>query len=161
MAPKTLTEAEKVKAVRKALRLTQQQFATATGVDAMTISRYERGKFEPKPEFWESVAQLQPAVSFEIPRAPHTTRNLGEPDARLNELGTRLERIEKLLEAKQPEVNRVVRGKPAEHYVQQLREILESPDTQAIDAVTANLEMFHDRLITEEPERPRVEKKRA
>lgn len=39
--------ADEIKSIRKALGMTQQEFAHTLGVHAMSVSRWERGKLEP------------------------------------------------------------------------------------------------------------------
>lgn len=45
-APKSSDRGKKLRAIRKAEKLTQQQFSDLTGISLATIKNYERGRFE-------------------------------------------------------------------------------------------------------------------
>ena len=49
---------EKIKKMRKALKLTQQQFAIKIGVSSATVSRWERGKQTPPIKKLKEIAAL-------------------------------------------------------------------------------------------------------
>lgn len=51
--------AQEIRSLRKALGMTQEQFARAVGVSLMTVSRWERGVYEPLPVFVGRIEELR------------------------------------------------------------------------------------------------------
>jgi transcriptional regulator with XRE-family HTH domain len=73
----------RLKERREELNLTQEQFADQVGVEAMTVSRWERGESLPRRKIWPKLREITGLEIAEI-IAPALRAGQREPDESLN-----------------------------------------------------------------------------